>query len=158
MRPGADVALIDAVINYVIEHKLYDTAYLQQYTVAPYLVNPKTKKWLRTGDVGLAGDDYVVATAGGKVVAAKGARKPQIMGSFAAGKFRAATAMQILADTVAKYTPDYAASLTDIPAADIVALAELWGTTHPVGIRAGFALSHWYYGDLTMQACSPCRR
>jgi molybdopterin-containing oxidoreductase family molybdopterin binding subunit len=152
VRPGADVALADAVINYIIEHKLYDTAYLQQYTVAPYLVNPRTKKWLRTGDVGLGGDDYVVATAGGKVVAAKGAHKPQILGTFTAGKLQASTAFQILADTVAKYTPDYAASLTDIPAADIVTLAKLWGTTHPVGIRAGFALSHWYYGDLTMQA------
>ncbi len=97
-------------------------------------------------------DDYVVATAGGKVAAAKGASKPQLLGTFAAGGMQAPTAMQVLADAVAQYTPDYTASLTDIPAADIVALAKLWGTTHPVGIRAGFALSHWYYGDLTMQA------
>ena len=144
IRPGTDAALADAIINYIIQQKLYDTAYLQQYTVAPYLVNPKTKKWLRTKDVGLGGDDYVVATAGGKVAAAKGARKPQLLGTFAAGGFQAPTAMQVLADAVAKYTPEYTASLTDIPAADIVALAKLWGTTHPVGIRAGFALSHWY--------------
>ena len=152
VRPGTDTALIDAVINHIIQKKLFDAPYLRRYTVAPYLVNPKTRKWLRTGDVGLAGDDYVVATASGKVVAAKGATAPQLLGSFKAGPFTARTALQVLADTVAKYTPDYAASITDIPAADIVALAQLWGTTHPVGIRAGFALSHWYYGDLTMQA------
>jgi len=152
IRPGADAALADGLINYIIEHRLYDTAYLQQFTVAPYLVNPKTKKWLRTKDVGLGGDDYVVVTAAGKPVAATGAKRPQLLGSFKAGSLTAPTAMQVLADAVTQFTPDYTASLTDIPAADIVALAKLWGTTHPVGIRAGFALSHWYYGDLTMQA------
>jgi molybdopterin-containing oxidoreductase family molybdopterin binding subunit len=152
IRPGTDAALADAVINYIIQQRLYDTTYLQQYTVAPYLVNPKTKKWLRTKDVGLGGNDYVVATAGGKLAAAKGARRPQLLGTFAAGGLKAPTAFQVLADAVAKYTPEYTASLTDIAATDIVALAKLWGTTHPVGIRAGFALSHWYHGDLTMQA------
>ena len=152
VRPGTDTALIDALINYVIQHKLYDTAYLQKYTVAPYLVNPKTKKWLRTGDVGLPGDDYVVVAAGGAPAAATGAKAPQLFGTHKAGALRAPTALQVLADAMAKYTPDYAAGVTDIPAADIEALGKLWGTTHPVGIRAGFALSHWYYGDLTMQA------
>ena len=158
VRPGADVALADAVINYIIEHKLYDTAYLQQYTVAPYLVNPKTKKWLRTGDVGLAGDDYVVATAGGKVVAAKGARKPQILGTFTAGKFQASTALQILADTVAKYTPDYAASLTDIPAADIVALPSC-GARRTRSASAPALLSRTgTTATSPCRPCSPCRR
>ncbi|HUK77812.1 MAG TPA: molybdopterin-dependent oxidoreductase [Thermoleophilia bacterium] len=152
IRPGTDAALADALINYIIQHRLYDAAYLQQFTVAPYLVNPKTKKWLRTKDVGLAGDDYVVVTAGGQVAAATGAKAPQLLGTHKAGALQAPTAMQVLADAVAAFTPDHAASLTDIPAADIVSLAKLWGTTHPVGIRAGFALSHWYYGDLTMQA------
>ncbi len=152
IRPGTDTALIDAVINYVIQKKLFDAAYLRAYTVAPYLVNPKTRKWLRTGDVGLAGDDYVVATAAGKIAAAKGARGPQLLGTFTAGSFKAPTALQVLADKVAVDTPEYVSSITDIPAADILALAELWASTHPVAVRAGFALSHWYRGDLTMQA------
>ncbi len=152
IRPGTDAALADAVMNYIIQQKLYDSAYLLKYTVAPYLVDPKTKKWLRTSDVGLGGDDYVVATAAGKLAAAKSARNPQLLGTFAAGGMQAPTALQVLADAVAKYTPEYTSSVVDIPAADILALAKLWGTTHPVGIRAGFALSHWYHGDLTMQA------
>ena len=152
IRPGTDAALADAVINYVIQQRDYDTPYLQQYTVAPYLVDPKTKKWLRTKDVGLAGDDYVVATAGGKLAAATGAKDPQLLGTFTAGGLQTRTAMQVLADAVAKYTPEHTASITDVPAADILALAKLWGKTRPVGIRAGFALSHWYHGDLTMQA------
>ena len=54
----------------------------------------------------------------GKVAAAKGARKPQLLGTFAAGGMQAPTALQVLADTVAQYTPEYTASVTDIPAAD----------------------------------------
>ena len=152
ITPGTDTALIDAVINYVIQHKLFDAAYLRAYTVAPYLVNPKTRKWLRTGDIGLGGDDYVVATAAGKVVAASGDRNPQLLGTFKAGSLQAPTALQVLADKVATYTPEYVATITDLPAADILSLAQLWATTHPVAVRAGFALSHWYRGDLTMQA------
>ncbi len=152
IRPGTDTALIDAVINYVIQKKLFDAAYVRSYTVAPYLVNPETKKWLRTGDVGLSGDDYVVATASGKIAAAKGARNPQLLGTFTAGSLQAPTALQVLADKVAICTPEYVSSITDIPAGDILALAELWGGTHPVAVRAGFALAHWYRGDLTMQA------
>ncbi len=152
IRPGTDAAIADAVINYVIQQNLFDKPYLEQFTVAPYLVNPDTKKWLRTKDVGLGGDDYVIATAGGKLAAATGATHPQLMGTFKAGKLQAPTALQVLADAVAKYTPDYTAGITDIPAADILELAKLWGSNPPVGIRAGFALSHWYHGDLTMQA------
>ena len=153
IRPGTDAALADAMINYIIGNQLYDTTYLQQYTVAPYLVNPDTKKWLRTKDVGLGGDDYVVADRRRQGRCRQRApATPQLLGTFSAGGFQAPTAMQVLADAVAKYTPEYTASVVDIPAADIVALAKLWGTTQPVGIRAGFALSHWYHGDLTMQA------
>ena len=135
IRPGTDTALIDAIINYVIQKKLYDAAYLHKYTVAPFLVDPKTSKWLRTGDVGLGGDDYVVVDAAGKIAAAKGARNPQLLGTFTAGALQAPTALQVLADTIAKYTPEYVAAITDIPAADILALAELWArlTRSPCG-------------------------
>ena len=29
---------------------------------------------------------------------------------------------------------------------------ELWGTSKPLAVRVGFGLSHWYHGDLHMQA------
>ena len=153
IRPGSDAALADAVINYVIQHKLYDAAYLQQLhggalprepqdqEVAAHQGRRPGRRRLRRGHRRRQG-------RGGQ-----GRRQAlQLLGTFKAGPLQAPTALQVLADTVAKYTPEYTASLTDIPAADIVALAKLWGTTNPLGIRAGFALSHWYHGDLTMQA------
>lgn len=155
LRPGTDTALIDGVLNYVLTHRMYDAGYLRNYTVAPYLVHPDTRKLLRTKDVGLSGDDYVVYdAASGKAKAAgdKSVHVTALFGTHSAGHLRCRTALQALADTVAKYTPAYTEKITDIPASQVVRLAKLWGTNHPVGVRAGFGLSHWYHGDLHMQA------
>jgi len=40
IRPGADTALIDGIINYVLTHGLYDAGYISKYTVGPYLIDP----------------------------------------------------------------------------------------------------------------------
>ncbi len=156
IRPGADTALVDGVINYVLAHDMYDAGYLRQYTVAPYLVNARTKKWLREKDVASGGkDDYVVYDLADKKLKAAGdksLKNPAVLGTYEAAGMQCRTALQVLADTMARYTPEYTASLTDIAAEKVVALAELWGSTHPVAVRAGFGLSHWHRGDLTMQA------
>ena len=39
IRPGADIAFLGAVINYIIEHKFYDERYLEAHTNALYLAN-----------------------------------------------------------------------------------------------------------------------
>jgi molybdopterin-containing oxidoreductase family molybdopterin binding subunit len=153
IRPGTDTALFDGIINHVIAHRLYDTPYLQSYTVAPFLVDPETKRFLRSSAVGLRGaDDYVVVEASGALRRASDAKDPVLLGVHDAGGKKAATAFQILADRMAPYTPDKVAEITDLAAEDILALAKLWGESHPVAVRTGWALSHWYRGDLTMQA------
>ena len=156
IRPGADTALIDAIINYVIANKLYDADYIRSYTVGPYLIDATTKKWLRANDVlpGAKADYVVIDEADGKM---KSAGDPTVhsaalFGSYPAPGGQAHTAMQALADMAKKYTPEYAATITDLTPAAIVDLARIWGTTKPVAVRAGFALSHWYHGDLHMQA------
>ncbi len=55
IRPGTDTALIDGIINHVIQTKAYDAPYLKKYTVAPFLVDPATGKWLRSTAVGPVG-------------------------------------------------------------------------------------------------------
>lgn len=156
IRPGSDTALVDAVINYVIQNKEYDEGYVRQYTVAPYLVHPNTRKWLRQRDVVPGGsDDYVVVDeSDGKLKAAGDPtlHKAALFGTHTAGNLRARTALQVLADTVAKYTLSYTTKVTGVPDNLINDLARVWSEEHPVAVRAGFALSHWYHGDLTMQA------
>jgi len=156
IRPGADTALIDGIINYVLSNGLYDADYIRSYTVGPYLVDPSTKKWLRAKDV-IAGakDDYVVFDSSDGTLKAAGdpsVRDAAIFGTHPAGTTQAPTALQLLADMASKYTPEYTSKLTDIPASQVVALARTWGTQKPLAVRVGFGLSHWYHGDLHMQA------
>jgi molybdopterin-containing oxidoreductase family molybdopterin binding subunit len=74
------------------------------------------------------------------------------LGTHTAGRIEAPTALQLLSDMAAKYTPEYTSRLTDVPASQVVALAKLWGSSKPLAVRVGFGLSHWYHGDLHMQA------
>ena len=156
IRPGSDTALIDGIMNYIFEHQLYDGAYIRSNTVGPYLVDPKTKKWLRAKDViPGAADDYVVYDESDKTVKAAGdpsLKSAALLGTYSVGSAKAGTALQALADMVAKYTPEHTEKLTDIPAAQVVSLAKTWGTVKPLAVRVGFGLSHWYHGDLHMQA------
>jgi len=156
IRPGADTALIDGIINYVLSNGLYDADYIRRYTVGPYLVDASTKKWLRASEVVPgAKDDYVVFDeSDGKIKAAgdSSVRVPALFGTYEAGQAKALTALQALADMASKYTPEYTSKLTDIPVSQVVSLAQVWGTQKPLAVRVGFGLSHWYHGDLHMQA------
>ena len=143
IRPGADTALVDGVINYVIKRRLYDAAYVKRYTVAPFLVDPHTKHFVRQGK------SYVVVDrSDGQVKPVEHAKDPDLYGKHQGAR----STLSLLAEEMAPYTPEKVASMTDLEASQVVAFAQLWTENHPVAIRAGFALSHWYRGDLTMQA------
>ena len=137
IRPGSDTALIDGIMNYIFEHKLYDGAYIRSNTVGPYLVDPKSKKWLRAKDViPGAADDYVVYDESDKT--AKAASDPSLksaalLGTYSVGGVNAGTALQALADMVAKYTPEHTEKLTDIPAAQVVEPRQDLGNGQAVG-------------------------
>lgn len=143
IRPGADTALIDGIMNHVIQHRLYDAAYLKAYTVAPFLVDPQTKKFLRRGKSYL-----VVDAADGQLKPVEKAHDPELFGEHDG----ASSALKLLREEMAEYTPERVAQLTDLEPRQVLQLAELWTKNSPVAVRAGFALSHWGRGDLTMQA------
>jgi molybdopterin-containing oxidoreductase family molybdopterin binding subunit len=124
--------------------------------VGPYLIDPRTEKWLRAKDViPGAKDDYVVFDESDhKVKAASdpSLKSPAVLGTHPVAGLKARTALQALADMAAKYTPEYTSKLTDVPASQVVALGKVWGSSKPLAVRVGFGLSHWYHGDLHMQA------
>lgn len=147
VRPGADTALIDGVINYVIQKRRYDANYVKRYTVGPFLVHPATKKFLRDEK-----GRYLVVDGDGAVKPITQAHDPQLDGEHEVEGVRMRTAFQLLADEMAPYTPEKVGELTDLEPRQVLQLAALWTESRPIGVRAGFALSHWYRGDLTMQA------
>jgi len=62
IRPGTDVALGLSWIRYIFEKKLYDHEFCLKWTNLPYLVNTKTKMYLRESDIVKGGkpDTFVV--------------------------------------------------------------------------------------------------
>lgn len=61
IRPGTDVALMLAWINYIIENELFDETFCREWTNLPFLVNAETGLTYRAGDLGLGTEDeYVV--------------------------------------------------------------------------------------------------
>lgn len=156
IQPGTDTALTDGMINWIIQNKRYDEDYLRQNTVAPYLIHPETKKFLKHKDIVVGGEDkyLVVDVHDGKIKTFDdpGLIQGNLLGTYSVGTWQARTAMQVLADTMAKYTPEYTAKITDVSPQTVVQLAELYANNHPGGIKVGFGLSHWYRGDLTFQA------
>ncbi len=143
IRPGTDTALIDGVINYLLLHKAYDAAYVKQYTVAPFLVDPQTKLFLRRGKSYL-----VIDAADGQLKPVEQAKDPDLYGEHNGAQ----SALTLLAQAMAPYTPEKVAAMCDLEPSQVLQLAELWAKRNPLAVRAGFALSHWGRGDLTMQA------
>ncbi len=156
IRPGTDGALVDGMINYVLTNNLYDQEYVRSYTVAPFLVNPDTKLFVREPN---AKDDdagaYLVwdeKSSQLRRIDDKNLGQAAVLGAYTAAGTQCRTALQVLADTMAKYTPEKVAELTDVPAAQVLQVAKIYAGSKPAAIKCGWGLSHWYHGDLTYQA------
>src|SRR5258705_1720192 len=65
VRPGTDGALALALIGQLIDHRLYDDAFVREWTNAPLLVRRDTGRLMRAADVpapATAGDGFVAVT------------------------------------------------------------------------------------------------
>lgn len=144
------------MINVIINEKLYNSQYVSNYTVGPFLVRQDTNMFLREKD--LAGGDstkyMVYDTVSSSVVPYdQTGTTPSLTGSFSAKEISCKPAFQMLIDLVGQYPPSEAAKITGIAASDIENLAKEFATRSPAAIKAGFGgISHWYYGDLTYRA------
>ncbi|MGE5109694.1 MAG: molybdopterin-containing oxidoreductase family protein, partial [Acidobacteriaceae bacterium] len=156
IRPGTDAALVDGMMNWIIQNKRYNEDYLRKYSVAPFLVHPTTKLFLKHRDIVPGGENkYLVADEHDgriKKFDDPSVRKASLTGVHSAGPFKAATAFQVLADVVSKFTPEVTSQITDVAPATVVQLAKLYAENAPAAIKCGFGLSHWHRGDLTHQA------
>ncbi|MBD1550865.1 molybdopterin-dependent oxidoreductase [Pseudomonas typographi] len=64
VKPGADLALAMGLANQLIQRGGYDEAFIRHYSNGPLLVREDTGLLLRTADLGLEGDDYLLWHAG----------------------------------------------------------------------------------------------
>ncbi len=141
IRPGTDGALLLALTHEIISQGLYDRDFVVRYTNGPQLVNlsadgPESGLMSRTGEPHEEGcfdpqDQLWWDRLSGQPV------QTHTEGSdpFLLGEFRLADgtpvkpAFQLLVDRVKDYTPEWAASITGVPAETIRRLAQEMGVT-----------------------------
>ena len=129
IRPGTDAALVFSMINVLLNDlEIYDRPFIKRYTNGPYLVKPDGC-YLRQDNKPLVWDRE------------EGKAKPYdaevkdyaIEGSFTVDGVVCQPAFQLLKEHVRKYTPEMAAEITTVPAANIRRLAEEFGKAARIG-------------------------
>lgn len=147
IRPGTDVALMLAWINYIIENDLYDHEFCLKWTNLPFLVNEKTKLTYTADELGIGSkDEYVVWDQ--KTNAPKAmpypwddSLEPAMDGEFEVEEgVRSRTAFRALKENCAEWTLEKAAEVCFLDAARIEEAIKIYveGSPH-AGIDLGVA-------------------
>ncbi len=132
IRPGTDGALILAMMNVLLnEAGIYDKEFLGRHTNAPYLVKA---------------DGYYCRQDGKPLVwdIEQGEAKPYdsqvqeyaLEGKYTFGGVEVIPAFQLLREHVKKYTPEFSAEITTVPANTIRRLASEFGKAASIGATA----------------------
>ena len=150
MRPGTDGALALALIDVVIRQKLYDEAFVRQWTNAAFLLRNDTGAALTEADIAAHGsqerlvvwdersnkpaiydpssgtfesDDVRPALAGDREIAGSDGNKLFCRPAFAA-----------LAELASRYRADASAAITSVPAEKVNAAAHLLAANRPLSM------------------------
>jgi molybdopterin-containing oxidoreductase family molybdopterin binding subunit len=130
IRPGTDGALACAMLSLLLnEYRIFDAAYLEHHTDAPYLVGP---------------DGYYARENGQPLVFSEKQRKPVAFDAADAGPFAlegrydvagrsCATVLQLLKENVSRFTPEEAERVTSVPAETVRRIAREFGEAAEVG-------------------------
>lgn len=144
IKPGTDMAFFLAVANVLVEKGFVDTEYLAKYTNAPFLVKEDgyfvTEK--RTAIVeGDEGEEEVevdkaqvwdLVSGGAKDYDAPGA-KAALESTYTVNRARVRTAFEVFKEHVSQYTPEWAAEITGLTAAQIRQVAIEMGENALIG-------------------------
>jgi len=119
IRPGTDVALLLAWIRYILENKLYDEKFVQEWTNLPYLVDLETKMFVREKD------EMVLA--------------PGLFGTTAHNGRRCKPAFELLWERVEEFTISKAAEICWLDEAKIEEAIKIYAENTPSGLALGVA-------------------
>ncbi|MBI2868086.1 MAG: molybdopterin-dependent oxidoreductase, partial [Chloroflexi bacterium] len=128
IKPGTDLALALALCNAIIAQGTIDKEYLTKHTNAPFLVQGDGA-FLRVNNKEQVWDE---ASGSAKAFDAAGV-KPALEGSYNAEGKAVKTAYQLFKEHVAQYTPEWAAGVCDLDAADIRRVAKEMGENAMIG-------------------------
>ncbi len=129
IRPGGDLMFWLAIANQLIAKGHVDREYLSKYTNSNYLVRPDGHFLRDSQDKEMVWD----ANTGAAVPFDAAGTDPAFEGQYDVGGETVRPAYQLFKDNVAKYPPNVAAELTDIPASKIVEIAVELGENAMIG-------------------------
>jgi len=139
IKPGTDLALLLAMMNVIIEEKLYDEDYLKKYTNAPMLLTEELKPYKTIKGKNGKIKYYVWDKAGNRAVLHEEAAEPALEGTYTTeDEVKVKPVFEFLKEKVKDYTPEWAENITDVPAAKIRNLAREFATTKPAAIDTGW--------------------
>jgi anaerobic selenocysteine-containing dehydrogenase len=152
-RPGTDAALAMGMINVVINEGLVKEDYVIQHTNLTFLVDRASRRILRERDLIAGGGNEPVVwdKAVGMPVAASRAAQPALRASAElidrGGRniaFR--TAFDANWEVWRIFTPDHAASICEVPAAQIRHVAMEYATSDPAWLWLGYGPQRYHHG------------
>lgn len=151
IRPCSDGALAMAMMNIVLEKGWEDLDYLKASTVAPLLVKSDDGTYLRNSDLGGEatedGKDFIVWDEDAGTHGLVGdVENPALHGSFEIEGVEVRTAYDLLLEAVAKYTPEYASEICDVPVETMYQITELYAANKPSSIYVLFGFDRYGNG------------
>jgi len=161
IRPGTDLAFMLALMRIMMEEDLYDAEFLRRHTNMPFLTYRDDQGELR----------MVVDGEGRPKVVEEGTTNVRVLAEFsnnnskdiAGNSFLPAlelsepilvdgrpvkTVFEAQLEELAEYTPEWAAEITGISAADIARISREFGTTRPAIVDPGWHGAR--YGNVLM--------
>ncbi len=132
IKPGTDLAVLLAMLKIVLDEGLYDENYLREYSDAAALVDVKTGRHVASQD----GKWLVWSKEKNGVETIDECRAPAFDGGpytfeLDGRTVSAKPVLQLIKETVKDYTPEWAASITDVPAKDIARIAREFAKAAP---------------------------
>ncbi len=156
VQPGTDGALALSIAHVLVERGWIDEPFVRQWTNAPFLVRLDTGRLLEWNELAGADVGGYVAWAGGPLRCAESgeyedrasgeAQSPELdvtpTVKLASGEQVAtATVFHLLREVLNDYSPERAAEITDVPAEDIRATAEMLAQNRPA--------AHYFWNGIT---------
>jgi anaerobic dimethyl sulfoxide reductase subunit A len=157
-RPGTDTALALGMINVIINEGLVKEDYLLQHTNAAFLINRETGRVLREKDLFPGGGNeamvWDLATDGPCPLSR--ATRPALAGEWQLtgvdGMVDCGTAYSQSVAVWQQYTPEYAATICDVPADQIRHTAIEYATSDPAWIWLGLGPQRYSHGHTVARA------
>ena len=148
VKPTTDAILALAMCNIIIDEDIIDHEFVTQHTVAPFLIK-EDGTYLRTADLGELAEgatSAIVVTDGENVGTPAEIPNPLIHGTFEFNGITVTTAYDKLKERIAKWTPEVAAEMCEVPIDGISQFAHAIAKDGPVCMEICFGPDRYTNG------------